>query len=41
MENQDSSEPLPMIDHEEQKESSIKVQEMIKVGGFENEAIQK
>ncbi len=41
MENQDSSEPLPMTDQEEQEESSAEAQEVIEVGGFENEAIQQ
>jgi hypothetical protein len=40
MESQDSSEPLPMTDQEEQEESSVEAQEVIEVGGFENEAIQ-
>ncbi|CAK9226635.1 unnamed protein product [Sphagnum troendelagicum] len=41
MESQDSSEPLPMTDQEEQEESSAEAQEVIEVGGFENEAIQQ
>jgi hypothetical protein len=41
MESQNSSEPLPMTDKEEQEESSAEAQEVIEVGGFENEAIQQ
>jgi hypothetical protein len=41
MESQDSSKPLLMTDHEEQEESFAEAQEMIEVGGFENEAIQQ
>ncbi|CAM6026229.1 unnamed protein product [Sphagnum balticum] len=41
MERQDSSEPLPMTVQEEQEESSAEAQEVIEVGGFENEAIQQ
>ncbi len=41
MESEDSSEPLPMTDQEEQEESSAEAQEVIEVGGFENEAIQQ
>jgi len=41
MESQDSSEPLPMTDQEDQEESSAEAQEVIEVGGFENEAIRQ
>ncbi len=41
MESQDSSEPLPMTNQEEQEKSFVEAQEVIEVGGFENETIQQ
>jgi molybdopterin biosynthesis enzyme MoaB len=41
MESQNSLEPLPMSNQEEQEESFAEAQEMIKVKGFEKEVIQQ
>ncbi|CAK9876055.1 unnamed protein product [Sphagnum jensenii] len=40
-ESQDTSETLPVTNQEKQEESSAEAQEVIEVGGFENEAIQQ